>query len=113
MSVCFLVDLDTLDACYEDIQSNCTLEMSESQLSKVDSCQDSAKSLTVQIDSCLAPSKSTSESCSCFSSLNETTTNLDKVGDCSLKDEMKLAKTVTNKCTKGEVYLINILNYII
>ena len=97
----FLDQLDTLDACYEDIQSNCTLPMSESQILKVKFCQDSAKSLTVQIDNCLRPSKS-NESCSCFSSLN--TTNLLFVSNCSLTEEMRIAQSVKKNCTAGEIY---------
>ena len=97
----FLDPLDTLDACYEDIQSNCTLPMSESQILKVEFCQESAKSLTAQIDNCLTPSKSPDESCSCFSSIN--TTILLYVSDCSLSEEMSLAQSVKKNCTAGEI----------
>ena len=97
----FLDPLDTLDACYEDIQSNCTLPMSESQILNVEFCQDSAKSLTAQIDNCLTPSKSPDESCSCFSSINRTI--LLYVSDCSLSEEMSLAQSVKKNCTAGEI----------
>ena len=106
MSVFFLVDLDTLDACYEDIQSNCTLQISESQLSKVDSCLDSANSLTEQIDNCL-DQPSTNDSCSCFSNLN--TTNLDNVKTCSLSEEMNLAISVKRNCTTGQSVNIELI----
>ena len=78
--------------------------MSESQILNVNFCQDSAKSLTTQIDTCLNPSKSDNESCSCFSSLTKNTANLVNVGNCSLTEEMILAKTVKNYCTTGEIY---------
>ena len=101
----FLDQLDTLDACYEDIQSNCTLQLSDTQNSTVFFCLDSATSLTAEIDECLNLD-STNKSCDCFSSLNKNTTKLMNVSNCNLQEEMNLAKTVKKKCTTGQIYQI-------
>ena len=102
ITVIFLDQLDTLDACYEDIQSNCTLQLSDTQNSTVSFCLDSATSLTAEIDECLN-FDSTNMSCDCFSSLNKNTTNLMNVSNCNLQEEMNLAKTVKKNCTTGQI----------
>ena len=105
ITVIFLDQLDTLDACYEDIQSNCTLQLSDTQNLTVSFCLDSATSLTAEIDECLNFA-STNKSCDCFSSLNKNTTNLMNVSNCNLQEEMNLAKTVKKNCTTGQNYQI-------
>ena len=106
LTVIFCLDqLDTLDACYEDIQSNCSLQLSDTQNSTVSFCLDSATSLTAEIDECLNFA-STNMSCDCFSSLNKNTTNLMNVSNCNLQEEMNHAKTVKKNCTTGQNYQI-------
>ena len=108
ITVIFLDQLDTLDACYEDIQSNCSLQLSDTQNSTVSFCLESATLLTAEIDECLNLN-STTKRCDCFSSINKNTTNLNNVVNCSLKEEMNLAKTVKKNCATGQFYQIYLL----
>ena len=80
------------------------MEMSELQITKVKECNQSASSLTIDIDNCIKPSKSSAESCNCFAALNKT--NLEKVIGCSIEEESNIiAKNAKKKCGKGNILI--------
>ena len=94
-----LDQLDTLAACFKDIETSCTMNISESQLAKAKDCLESAKALTNEIDSCIKPSKSSVQSCSCFAELNDN--NLESVIECDIYELSEIAKSEKNECSKG------------
>ena len=107
-----LDDLHTLEGCSRDIQSNCSLHMSDNQTVKVRNCRNFAQTFLGQINDCLNQ-KNLSDSCSCFSSLTKNTTNLNNVKTCSLRDEMQNAKSAKNNCTTGQFRYVNFLKQVI
>ena len=75
------------------------MNISESQLSKAKDCLKSAKALTNEIDSCIKPSMSSVQSCSCFAELNDN--NLESVIECDIYELSEIAKSEKNECSKG------------
>ena len=94
-----LDQLDTLAACFKDIETSCTMNISESQLSKAKDCLESAKALTNEIDSCIKPSLSSVQSCNCFAELNDT--NLESVIDCDITELSEITKKGKTECSEG------------
>ena len=97
----FLDHLTTLASCFADIESSCTMKLSNRQMSKVQDCKDSAISLTLDIDKCIQPSKTGVESCKCFAGLKNS--NLEKVIKCDISEESDTARKQKATCAKGNI----------
>ena len=101
-----LEHLDTLRSCHEEIGSACSMAMTENATTRVQYCGLSASSLSDEIENCIKPSISATQSCECFAALN--TTNLDRVQNCNITEESNYVKTIKNDCTNGRK-LINLI----
>ena len=75
------------------------MNMSETQMSKVKVCLESAANLTKEIDNCIKPSLSSVQSCSCFAELNNT--NLESVIECDITELVDIVRNGKAECSGG------------